>query len=113
MKTDRTASKELGHVHTFGVLDILFTKAIREQLVAEGKVREHHYVPKSGWTTYHLNRSDAVPHALWLLRLSYVLQVLRLTKDKAFAAAELERLHVSAALRALVLPERAQNGRRA
>jgi hypothetical protein len=99
-------SKELGHIHDFGVLDILFTKALREQLVTEEKVRPHHYVPASGWTSYHLNRSDSLQHALWLLRLSYVLHVFRITKNRQAAHEELQRLQASSAIESLILGKR-------
>jgi hypothetical protein len=96
-------SKEIGHIHDFGVLDILFTKAVREQLAAEGKVKKHHYVPESGWISYHLNCLDALPHALWLLRLSHTFHVFRLTKNVSAVREQLQRLQVSSEIGHLIL----------
>jgi hypothetical protein len=98
--------KEIGHVHEFGVLDILFTKALREQLVTEGKVRKHHYVPDSGWTSYHLRSSDALQHALWLLTLSQIFQEFCATKNADRASQRLAELGASAEVETLMLSRR-------
>ncbi len=72
---------EIGHVHRSGLVDVPFTRRIREQLVTENLARPHHIQPESGWISYVM-RSDAdLEHARWLLRLSYLQK--RLRRDSA------------------------------
>jgi Luciferase len=68
---------EIGHIHRGGTLDIPLPLKIRDQLLREGLVEKHHFLPDSGWITFNV-RSDAdLPRAVWLLRLSYLRYVLR------------------------------------
>jgi hypothetical protein len=62
---------EIGHIHSDGTLDIPFPMRVRDWLIAEGIVTPHHFLPKSGWTTFHVDETNA-ERALWLLRLSYL-----------------------------------------
>jgi hypothetical protein len=62
---------EIGHLHSDGTLDIPFPLRVRDWLIAEGIVTPHHFLPKSGWTTFHVDETNA-ERALWLLRLSYL-----------------------------------------
>src|SRR5690606_7891894 len=68
----RLSGKEFGHFHRFGVLDVPFTKKIRDSLIAEGLADVHPFVPDSGWISFRLRREGDVERALWLLRLSYL-----------------------------------------
>ncbi|NDJ54557.1 MAG: hypothetical protein GYB68_15935 [Chloroflexi bacterium] len=63
---------EIGHVHRHGMVDILYSKAIREQLVQEGKAALHHLLPDTGWISYFIRETNDLEGALWLLRLAYV-----------------------------------------
>ena len=67
----RLGDAEIGHVHVGGVVDIPFTRAMRDAVLAEGLAEEHRWVPDSGWTTFHVLREDQMQHAIWLMRLSY------------------------------------------
>ena len=67
----RVGDAEIGHVHVGGVVDIPFTRAMRDALLAQGWAEEHRWVPDSGWTTFHIRRKDQLQHAVWLMRLSY------------------------------------------
>jgi hypothetical protein len=62
---------EVGHLHDNGIVDIAFPRAVHDALLAEGLAVEHHWIPNSGWTTFHVRNEEDVSHALWLLRLSY------------------------------------------
>jgi hypothetical protein len=63
--------RSLGHVHGGELADIPFPRALRDQLVAEGRTGPHHVNPESTWTTLHI-RSDAdAAEAIALLRLNY------------------------------------------
>ena len=63
---------EIGHIHRDGMLDIPYTKALREYLVSNEYTNEHHLLPETGWSTYYVQSSDDVNQALWLLKLSYL-----------------------------------------
>ena len=65
-------SVEIGHIHQGKVLDVLFTKRIRDALLEESSVSEHPHAPNSGWVQYVLQEEKDVREALWLLRLSYL-----------------------------------------
>lgn len=68
----RLGSAEIGHLHPGGILDIPFTRAIRDALLEEGLAEKHHWVPDSGWTTFRMRSEKDLQHALWLMRLSYL-----------------------------------------
>jgi Ni,Fe-hydrogenase I large subunit len=63
---------EVGHIHSNGMVDIPFTRKLREQLVAQGEAQPHHLLAESGWITFHLRTPQDVAQALRLYRLSYV-----------------------------------------
>ena len=67
----RLEGREIGHLHGNGLLDIPLTKALREQLVADGRAKPHHIYPRSGWVSFFLRNASDVPDALALLQLSY------------------------------------------
>lgn len=99
----RMGTTEIGHVHVGGVVDILFSRAIRDQLVAEQRAKQHHILPNTGWISFSVRTADDLEHAVWLLRLSYlqkrVLRQHNLNWDDPTAQAELDAMKVSEALR--------------
>ncbi len=94
---------EVGHVHIGGVVDILFSRAIRDQLVTEGLANQHHILPDTGWISFTVRSEEDLEHAVWLLRLSYlqkcVLQLQGFSWDMPAIQAELDILRVSVGLR--------------
>lgn len=74
--------REIGHVHEWGILDIAFSRRVRDRLVTEGKTEPHHIYPESGWTTFYVEGADEVDDALWLLRLSYLFHVTAMAKSE-------------------------------
>lgn len=83
-KEFRFGRAEVGHVHNNGIVDIPFPRAFHDDLLAKGLAEQHHWVPNSGWTTFHVRNEEDVKHALWLLRLSY----LRYTEKRETQAAQ-------------------------
>lgn len=79
---------EIGHVHWGGVVDIPFTRPIRDALLEEGLAEEHHWVPNSGWITFRIRGDEGFQHALWLMRLSYLRYAL---KSEAYSTNQLEQ----------------------
>jgi hypothetical protein len=67
----RLARREIGHVHGDHLVDIPFTKKIREELVAAGKAERHHILPESGWVSVYLRQTSDVDRAIELLRFSF------------------------------------------
>jgi hypothetical protein len=49
--------------------------------LAEGLAEEHRWVPNSGWTTFQIRSEEALSHALWLMRLSYLRYTLKSATD--------------------------------
>jgi hypothetical protein len=72
--------REVGHVHRAGLLDVNFTRRLRDALVAAGHAEAHHVVPDSGWTSYRLRTEADLDGARRLLRLSYLYTALVLAR---------------------------------
>jgi len=62
---------EIGHIHSNGLLDILFTKEIKHKLLFDGQISNHHRFPKSGWISFYIKSEKDKGVALSLLRYSY------------------------------------------
>lgn len=92
---------EIGHIHRNGMVDIPFTRAIRDQLIAENKAGYHHLLTESGWITFYIRTPADVQNAIWMFKVSYVQKSRRrgVTQDQTLA----DSLELSAPLRALVL----------
>lgn len=67
-------SKEIGHIHSNGLLDILFKREIKLQLIKEGKVQDHHTFSKSGWISFYIKNDSDKKYAIKLLEYSYILK---------------------------------------
>jgi len=63
--------KEIGHIHGNGILDILFSKKIKEQLLAEGKIKDHHIFANTGWISFYITKKEDAAYAIKLLGLSW------------------------------------------
>jgi Family of unknown function (DUF5519) len=98
----RFGNAELGHVHEGGVVDIPFPRPVRDWLLAEGLAQEHHWVPDSGWTTFHVRNQEDLNHAIWLLRLSYLRYALKTAGDpRNLLDEESQSLHLHQSLKSL------------
>jgi len=63
--------REIGHLHGNGLLDIPFSKELRNQLINQKLVQPHHIFPKSNWVSFYVRTVADVPRAVYLLRLNY------------------------------------------
>ena len=63
--------KEIGHIHSNGILDILFNTKVKSELVNKGWVKDHHIFKNSGWISFYIKGESDLEHALSLLKLSY------------------------------------------
>jgi hypothetical protein len=77
----RFGTAEIGHVHSNGVVDIPYPRAIRDELLATHLAAEHLWAPDSGWTTFCVRNENDLDHAIWLMRLSYLRFALRAADD--------------------------------
>lgn len=72
---------EIGHVHNGGLVDIPFTRKLRDALVADGQALPHHLLAESGWISFYLRKPEDTAQALRLMRLSYVHKRSRRQRD--------------------------------
>jgi hypothetical protein len=79
----RLGTREIGHVHSFCIVDIPFTVKIRDALVRSGKAQLHHWLPDSGWTSIRVQEGEG-ENAIKSLRLSYLM--IQLKSMDSFAA---------------------------
>ena len=71
--------REIGHLHP-RLADIGYPKSLRDQLIEEGQTKEHHVVPHSNSTTFHIESPDDIAHVVWLFRLSYLARLAALER---------------------------------
>jgi hypothetical protein len=69
--------KEIGHIHSNGVLDIRFSQKIKQQLMEEGRISDHHVFTNSGWISFYVMKKEDVKYANRLLKMAY----LKITND--------------------------------
>jgi hypothetical protein len=63
--------RELGHLHGDHLADLPFTRAIRDELLAAGRVVRHRPLPDSGWASRHIHTAEDVTAVVELLRMQY------------------------------------------
>lgn len=62
---------EIGHIHSNGILDILFDKSLKSSLLKEGKISHHHVFKNSGWISFYIRRNTDMEYAKKLLGIAY------------------------------------------
>lgn len=62
---------EIGHIHSNGIVDVLLTKQMKQGLLEEGRIKNHHVFSKSGWISFHINSTSDKMYAKDLLSLAY------------------------------------------
>jgi hypothetical protein len=67
----RYGRRELGHLHGERVADIPFTRRVRDDLIAQGRVERHGRLPDSGWATRRIDGPQDVRDVVELLRAQY------------------------------------------
>lgn len=63
--------REIGHLHSHGLLDIPFTKQLRDDALEAGQAQPHHIFPHSAWVSVWIRTDKDFPNALKLLRRNY------------------------------------------
>lgn len=96
---------EIGHLHAWGALDIPFPRAIRDALLKQSLAEEHKFVPDSGWTTFHIRGTNDIPHARWLMRISWLRYALKAASEpQELLRTESQQLNLSAQFVSLLQP---------
>jgi hypothetical protein len=67
----RVNGHEIGHLHGSRWADLPFPVRVRKDLVAEGKARSHHVLPRTGWVSYPILGEEDAEGVLELFRLNY------------------------------------------
>jgi hypothetical protein len=62
---------EIGHIHSNGLLDMLFDRKTKEQLFVDGKIEHHHTFINSGWISFYIKTQEDKENAIRLLRVAY------------------------------------------
>jgi hypothetical protein len=92
-------------VHTSGLVDIPFPRSVHDVLLADGLAEEHHWVPDSGWITFHVRKEEDLKRALWLMGLSYLRYALKTASDaRGLLERESDQLHLSPRFKSLLEP---------
>lgn len=63
--------KEIGHLHSNGLLDILYSREIKRQLIEKGRIKSHHIFENSGWISFHVLSFNDKDYAKELLEMAY------------------------------------------
>ena len=95
---------EIGHIHYSGMLDIPFSRAIRDLLLKTGQAKAHHFLPETGWISFPMKSNAAsIDHGLRLLRLSYLFKAKRKKEVTLNVDEELIELEFGEEINALIL----------
>lgn len=62
--------KEIGHLHSNGLLDVLYNKKIKQHLLEGGRIQPHHVFEKSGWISFYIVNHDDKSYAIMLLEIA-------------------------------------------
>lgn len=65
------AGREMGHIHSTGLLDIRFSKAIKTRLLTESRIGPHHVFANSGWISFYIRNKEDRYYAIKLLAIAY------------------------------------------
>lgn len=63
--------KEIGHIHSNGLLDMLLSRAIKQKLMEEGRIADHHSFKNTGWISFYIRNADDKEYALKLLKFGH------------------------------------------
>jgi hypothetical protein len=69
----KLGKREIAHVHGNFLVDIPFTKKMKNEIVSAGLADAHHILPESGWISKYLKTPRDVDTAIELLRVSFEL----------------------------------------
>jgi hypothetical protein len=62
--------KEIGHIHSNGLMDVLLKKSLKRELLQAGRITNHHTFNNSGWISFYIRNDSDRDYAIRLLKLS-------------------------------------------
>lgn len=65
-------NREIGHIHSNGLVDIFFDRKKKKELLAIGMAEEHHVFKNSGWVSLYIKTEADMNNAILLLKMSYL-----------------------------------------
>ena len=71
-------NKELAHIHSNGLLDVLLSKKLKAGLLQEGRISHHHILLNSGWISFYITNYEDLVYAKNLLTLAYKQELRRI-----------------------------------
>ena len=78
----RIGKREIGHIHGDSLVDIPFSKKVRNEIVAAGEARPHHILPETGWVSFYISEENDVSKAIDLLQRSYQIALKQFFKTR-------------------------------
>jgi hypothetical protein len=63
--------REIGHIHSNGLLDMLLSRSIKAELMQDGRISDHHIFKNTGWVSFYMRSVNDRDFALELLRKGY------------------------------------------
>ena len=63
--------KEMGHIHSNGLLDMLLSRKIKSELMIEGRIQDHHSFKNTGWISFYMHNEADTEYALKLLKFAH------------------------------------------
>lgn len=67
--------KEIGHIHSNGLLDMLLNRKLKAELMPDGRIQDHHTFRNSGWISFYMRTEEDKYYAIALLRMGYEMRV--------------------------------------
>jgi len=63
--------REIGHIHSNGLLDMLMSRSVKAQLMPDGRISDHHTFKNTGWISFCIRSVSDKDYALALLRMGF------------------------------------------
>ncbi len=63
--------REIGHIHSNGLLDMLLSRSVKTQLMADGRISDHHTFKNTGWISFYIYTVEDKDYAVTLLKKGY------------------------------------------
>ncbi|WP_256010180.1 luciferase domain-containing protein [Desertivirga xinjiangensis] len=67
--------REIAHLHSNGLLDVRYSLKIKQELLTEGRISEHHVLPHTGWVSFQLRSEEDLKYALRLIEISCSMKI--------------------------------------
>lgn len=69
--------KEIGHIHSNGLLDMPLTMKLKNELMKDGRIQDHHSFRNTGWISFYIRSDNDRQYAVSLLKTGYQMRLKR------------------------------------